>query len=251
MSPNRADRILGEWSAVAKTATPPPSPAAALGRRPTGLGISLVGASLLAIALVVGLAWLGSRDEQSNVGDTTPPTPPASQAVVPGPSVTPEVSTAPEATSTPEASEPPEASATPEATLNPCVHLSTPLTWEGAAGQRIATITLTNREDGDCVLGEFERVQFVDAGNQPLIDGPAAPGVVTVPAHSSVSTLVEIGNYCGPAPEQPVGIMFVNARGGILLIGSPESAADMSVPPCNGPNAPATIQMQPWAPAGG
>jgi hypothetical protein len=235
MSPNRADRILGEWSAVAKTATPPPSPAESLGPRTSGLGISLVGASLLAIALVVGLAWLGGRDEQPSAGDTTPP---ASEAVVPAPSSTPE----PSATH--------DASPTPDATLNPCVHLSTPLTWEGAAGQRIATITLTNPDDGDCVLGEFERVQYVDAANKPLIEGPAAPGSLTVPANSSVSTLVEIGNYCGPEPEQPVGIVFVKASGGILLIGSPESAADMSVPPCNGPNAPATIQMQPWAPSG-
>src|SRR5262245_31851428 len=238
MSPNRADRILGEWSAVAKTATPPPAPSTSDGSRTSGLGFSLVGAGLLAVVLVVGLAWLGNRDRQPTVGDTTPPTPPASEAVV-------------LPSSAPEASATPDGSPTPEATMNPCVHLSTPLTWEGAAGQRIATITLTNREDGDCVLGEFEREQYVDAGNHPLIDGPATPGSLTVPADSSVSTLVEIGNYCGPAPEQPVGIMFVDARGGIFLIGSPASAVDMSVPPCNGPNAPATIQMQPWMPSGG
>ena len=231
MSPNRADRILGEWSAVAGTATRPPSPADSLGPRTTGLGISLAGAGLLALALVVALAWLSGRDERSNAGDTTPPSanatpsPEASAAVIPDPS------------------------STPAPSQNPCVRLAAPLTWEGAAGQRIAHVKLINRSDTDCLMGEFERVQYVDGGNVVLIEGPAAPGFLTVPGHSSVSTLIEIGNYCGPAPEQPVGITFTYASGGVLIVGSPKTQEELSVPPCNGPNDPATIEMQPWIPS--
>jgi hypothetical protein len=62
--------------------------------------------------------------------------------------------------------------------------------------------------------------------------------------------MVEVGNYCGPALPQPVSIRFVFPSGGFLAVESPESEADMSVPPCNGPGAPATIQMQPWEPVG-
>ncbi|MFL5724944.1 MAG: hypothetical protein ACJ77F_01255 [Chloroflexota bacterium] len=247
MSANRADRILGEWSAVVRTATPPPSPIRSPEPRAGGLGVSLIGAGLLALALVVGFAWLSGRDEPSGVGDTAPsatagaPSSEASSAVVPEPSATPGTS----------AAVVPEPSPTPAATLDPCVHLAAPLTWEGAAGQRIAHVTLTNRADEDCLLGEFKLVQYVDARNRVLIEGPAVGGSVTVPAHGSLSTMVDIGNYCGVAPEQPVGIVFVNAGGGILLVGSPLSATDMSVPPCNGPNSPATIQMQPWVSSGG
>ncbi|MFL5749155.1 MAG: hypothetical protein ACJ767_00920 [Chloroflexota bacterium] len=260
MSANRADRILGEWSAVVRTATPPPSPIRSPEPRAGGLGVSLIGAGLLALALVVGFAWLSGRDEPSGVGDTAPsatagaPSSEASSAVVPEPSATPGTSAAvvPEPSPTPgtSAAVVPEPSPTPAATLDPCVHLAAPLTWEGAAGHRIAHVTLTNRAADDCLLGEFKLVQYVDARNRVLIEGPAVGGSVTVPAHGSLSTMVDIGNYCGVAPEQPVGIVFVNARGGILLVGSPLSATDMSVPPCNGPNSPATIQMQPWVSSG-
>ena len=228
MSPNRADRILEEWSEVARTVTPPPSPATSLGPRVRGIGVNLVGVGLLVLALVVGLAWLGGRDRQSDVGDTTPPSstaapaPDASSAVVPKPS------------------------AMIAPSLNPCVYLSTPISWEGATGQRIAHVTLNNRREDDCALGEFERVQYVDAGNVALIEGPAPAGELTIPGHSSVSTLIEIGNYCGPAPEQPVGFVFVSRSGGTLLVGSAAADADMSVPPCMGSSAPATIQMQRW-----
>lgn len=228
MSPNRADRILEEWSAVVRTVTPPPSPAEPLGPRVRGIGVNLVGVGLLVLALVVGLAWLGGRDEQSDVGDTAPP----SSSAAPAPDGSSAVV--------------PEPSATIAPSLNPCVYLSTPLSWEGAAGQRIAHVTLNNRRDGDCVLGEFERVQYVDAGNVALIEGPAPAGELTIPAHSSVSALIEIGNYCGPAPEQPVGFVFVGTNGGTFLVGAAEADADMSVPPCMGSSAPATIQMQPW-----
>ncbi|HEX5013698.1 MAG TPA: hypothetical protein VFV72_06000 [Candidatus Limnocylindrales bacterium] len=245
MSPNRADRLLGEWSAVASTAKPPASPERALRGRAGGLGFSLIGVGLLALALVVGLAWLSGRDERPNVGDTSPPSSSAAPTPAPSPSAPASPASPPVPSSTP------EVSPTPSPTLNPCIHLAAPLEWEGAAGQRIAHVTLVNRNDGDCLIGEFERVQYVDGANRPLIEGPAAPGFLTIPANSSVSTLVEVGNYCGPEPQQPVGIIFVYKTGGILLVGSPEDQADLSVPPCNGQNAPATIQMQPWAPSGG
>jgi hypothetical protein len=234
MTPKRSDEVLSEWSAVTRTATPPGPPSKSVAPRAGGVGISLAGVGLLAIGLVVALAWLGNRDSRPGVGDTTPP--------IPSPTISsPAATQSANATATP--------SPSPTATLGPCSHLSTPLSWEGAAGQRIATITVTNGSDGTCVINGITHVQYVDAGNHVLIDGPVptGAGTLTVAPHSSVTTMVEIGNYCGPAPEQPVGIAFTDGDRKLLLIGSPASQADMSVPPCNGPAQPGSIQMHPWS----
>jgi uncharacterized protein DUF4232 len=230
-----ADRILHEWSAVARSATPPGPPIRAAGPRAVGAGISLVGVSLLAIGLVVALAWLGGRDSRPTVGDTTPPTP---TPAVPSPAAS--ESQAPAATAEP-------TPATPEPTLGPCQRLETPLTWEGAAGQRIATITLTNRFGGTCVIDGLTQVEYAD-GTKALIAGPVPAGAdhVTIGPHSSVTTMVEVGNYCGPAPTD-VNIVLRRSEQSFVIIGSPASQADMAVPPCNGPGQPATIQMQPWS----
>ena len=250
MTPKRSDEVLSEWAAVTKTATPPGAPPRATTASIVGPGFSLAGAVVLVVALVAAMAWLGNRDGSTGPGAVPSDTPAPSVAVVapsstPAPSATATPTPSPAATPTP--ADTPAPTPTPAATMNPCVHLAAPLHWEGAAGSRIAQITLTNRTDGDCQLGEFTHVRYVDGGNHALIEGPATPGAVIVPAHSSLSTLVEVSNYCGPVPEQPVGIIFENARGGILLVGSPASEADMSVPPCNGPGQPGSIQMQPWS----
>jgi uncharacterized protein DUF4232 len=232
MTPKRSDDVLSEWSAVTQTATPPGPPNRSAGPRVAGAGISLVGVSLLAIGLVVALAWLGGRDSRPTVGDTTPPTPaPAAPS--------PAASQSQAAAATPQP--------TPEATLGPCQRLEMPLTWEGAAGQRIATITLTNRFEGTCVIEGLTRVEYAD-GTKALIEGPVPAGAdhVTIGPHSSVRTMVEVGNYCGPAPTD-VNIVFRRNEQSFVIIGSPASQADMAVPPCNGPGQPATIQMQPWS----
>lgn len=121
--------------------------------------------------------------------------------------------------------------------------------WQGAMGQRIATVELTNTSAAACTIRARSRPQLVDGQGTILIDSAAAASstTLTVAPGGRLRTMVEDGNYCGPAPTAPVTIAFVlgdNDR----VIASPVSPGDATVPPCNGPAVAASIQMQPWAP---
>ena len=262
MEPKRSDGILDEWSSVARSATPPGVPAAASATRVAGPGISLAGGAVLVVAAIAVFALLGNRAAPSGPGAQPAATPTATPApsiavAIPVPCPTPPPVGSPEPCPTPTAppsespAVPPTATpeASPAASPEPCYRLSAPLSWDGAAGQRIATITVSNPTNGTCVIDGMTRVQYVDGRNNVLIDGPVPAGGerLSIPPHGQVRTMVEIGNYCGPQPAQPVGIIFRFANGGFFLVGSPASQADLSVPPCNGPGQPPTIQMQPWS----
>jgi hypothetical protein len=116
-------------------------------------------------------------------------------------------------------------------------------------GQRIATVELTNTSAAPCTVQARSRPQLVDGRGTILIDSAAATSsaTLTVEQGGKLRTMVEAGNYCGPAPTAPVTIAFVlgpNDR----VIASPPSRVDATVPPCNGPAVAASIQMHPWAP---
>ena len=122
--------------------------------------------------------------------------------------------------------------------------------WEGAAGHRIAHVELTNIGFDACVIQAKARPQLVDGNRSILIDGssPAAPDpFLTVDAGGVLKTLVQDGNYCGPAPVAPVSVAFVLADGSHVLA-TPFSPTDATVPPCLGSGSKADIEMQPWAP---
>jgi hypothetical protein len=261
MEPKRSDQILDEWSSVARSAMPPGAPSAASTTRVAGPGISLAGGAVLVVAAIAVFALLGNRAGPSGPGAPLPsptPTPAPSIAVaIPVPCPTPPPVGSPEPCPTPNAppsdspAAPPTATpeASPAASPEPCYRLSVPLSWDGAAGQRIATITVSNPTNRTCTIDGMTRVQYVDGRNNVLIDGPVPAGGerLSIPPHGQVSTMVEVGNYCGPEPQQPVGILFRFANGGFFLVGSPASQANMSVPPCNGPGQPGSIQMHPWS----
>ncbi len=60
-----------------------------------------------------------------------------------------------------------------------------------------------------------------------------------------LSTLVQAGNYCGPAPTAPVSVAF--AFDTFRLEADPASPSDLTVPPCLGaPGSAGDIGMQPW-----
>ena len=252
MDPNRTtDRILDDWDAVASTARPP---SAAPRRRGSvgGLGSSLglVAAGALAAALVVGVVALGGRISPG-VGAVTPPPVASEAAVASVPGATPT------ATERPTASAAPHAPATPPPTARPtptpvlaCVssHLRATITaWEGAAGSRIADVTVTNTGPGTCALPEPVGLDLIDGKGAKLMSGPGPSGPATaLPAGSSATTLVEASNYCGPDPAPPVRIVF-NLGHGEFVTASPASPTDATVPPCNGSTVQPSIQMQPWS----
>ncbi len=132
-------------------------------------------------------------------------------------------------------------------------HLAARITrWEGAAGHRIATVELRNTGPEPCAVPALMQPQLVDATGAVLIEGapPQAPGTVTVPAGGTLTTLVQDGNYCRPAPLEPVTIAFILPSGAGRIVAANESTTGLSgVPPCSGDpgsNAPGDIEMQPW-----
>ncbi len=120
--------------------------------------------------------------------------------------------------------------------------------WTGAAGSRIADVTVRNGGSAACSFATLDRPQLIDGHHAVLIDGaaPKTTSHITLPAGGSASTEVEDSNYCGATPVAPVSVAFVLSNGD-RLIAAPVSSIDTSgVAPCNGAGAPALIQMQPW-----
>lgn len=117
--------------------------------------------------------------------------------------------------------------------------------WEGAAGSRIAHVRLTNA-GGACLLSERLKPQLLDGKGAVLVDGTVSGVAATMARGATLETLVKASNYCGPAPVAPVTIgLVLTGRDRLSL--APPTATDATVPPCNGPTMPATLQMQPWA----
>ena len=234
MSQSRTDRILAEWSDVVATATPPPAPVVSLGPRVRGLEISLVGAGLLLI--VVALAWLAGRPDGPNVGDTVDSTPEPS-AVAPSPNASLNPSAAPG-----------EASVVPGWTCPRA--LTFEIEWERVADRAVARVFMRNRDSDPCEFGGVARVDYGMNDGTILVHGSGssgAPGVIVQPGQT-VTSLVTVTNYCGPAPIYPLDLDFHIVGGGEWVVGSPEDQIADATPPCVDPDQSATTDMQPWTP---
>jgi hypothetical protein len=213
-----------------------------VGRRLIVLATSARVAAAIAAVVLVGvvvLALAGPRGNNPSVGGVSATsTPSPSPSATAAPSLTP----APTPTSV--------------AAIGPCApaDLAARITlWDGAAGQRIAHVELTNTGSASCQLEALARPQLVDGHGSVLIDGapPAASALLTIGPGGVLKTLVQDGNYCGPAPLAPVSVAFVLPNGkGRFVATSALSPTDLGgVPPCNGaPGSAGDIGMQPWAP---
>jgi hypothetical protein len=236
MEPTRVNRILEDWNAVASQARRPAAPPRGVVVRSGLPGATLAGAGLVVIALVLAGILLG-RQDPNGIGGTSSPSPSVALAT---PSASPSALTSPESTPTPA---PTTAPCTPD-------NVAAAITmWEGAAGHRIAHVEVTNDRSDPCLLETMARPQLVDGNGTVLIDGasPPSPTSVLVNPGDVLRTLVQAGNYCGPAPARWVSVAFLLSDGG-LIVASPLSPTDATVPPCLGAAEPATIDMQPLAP---
>jgi hypothetical protein len=198
--------------------------------------------------LLVGIGFV-----VAGCGATATPLSSPSLAVA-SPSTAP--STSPPASPSPSPSTSPSLSPAPSAvpTIGACAPaaLVARITlWEGAAGQRIAHVEVTNNGP-TCTLPAMAQPQLVESHGAVLINGavPATSALLTVGAGGLLKTLVQAGNYCGPAPAAPVTVAFVLAGGTGQVVALPFSATDTSgVPPCLGaPGSAGSVEMHPWAP---
>jgi hypothetical protein len=129
--------------------------------------------------------------------------------------------------------------------------------WEGAAGHRIATVRLLGM-DSRCKLPPVLRPALIDGSGRALIVGAPLTGSrewdVLGPGDRA-ETLVDMSNYCG---AEPTGGLFLRLSlsdtVAIEAHPAPRISQPIDPPPCNGPNAPARIEIQPLgtvAPNGG
>jgi hypothetical protein len=246
MEPTRVDRILREWDEVASRARRPDAPPRRVVVRGGPSITSLAGTGVILAVLLVAFLWLGRPDSNGLIG-----TDPSSS---PSPIVTPSAPPAPTAspTAVPTPTPTPTQTATEAPSIGPCARpdLAPRITmWEGAAGHRIAHVEMTNAGSSPCTLRSLARPQLVDGRGSVLINGsdPASSDVLTMDPGAVLTTLVQDGNYCGPAPVAPVSVAFVLPEG--RIVATPISPTDTTLPPCLGtPGSAGTIEMQPWSP---
>ena len=123
--------------------------------------------------------------------------------------------------------------------------------WEGAAGHRIATLQLGTVGKIGCSVPELLRPALVDAKGKALIVGEPATGTatVTIAAGRYATTLVDMANYCGTAPTAALRIrLYLPSEDSVEAAPASGLPNPVDAPPCNGANAPSTIEMQPLQP---
>jgi len=234
MPRDRASRLLDEFTAVTDAAPRPD--ARRLTMRSQLPVATLSAASVIVVVVALAAVVLGRPGPGPAVGSSPKPIVGSSLAPSPAASAPVAVATAP-------------ATASPEPTVARCDLAARILRWEGAAGQRIADVELTNRGTTDCLMERLPRPQLVDGAGDVLIDGgPSASseGLLVLAAGGRATTMVAIGNWCKPEPLAPISVAFVFSSGERLLA-APVSPTDLTLPPCNGATVPATISMHPWA----
>jgi hypothetical protein len=125
---------------------------------------------------------------------------------------------------------------------------ATVASWEGAAGHRIGTLTLANKSGSACVLPGGVRPSLIDRNGHDLIVGKGSTlQTLEIAALTSVQTLVQTGNYCGPTAQEPAAVAL-DFGTVFRLVATPALGDDSSgVPPCMGENGPTDdITIQPW-----
>lgn len=119
--------------------------------------------------------------------------------------------------------------------------------WEGAAGHRIATVKVTNTGAEPCSVPRYFRPALVDENGHGLIVSQSMPepAPITLPAGASGTTMVDMANYCGTAPTAPLLLRLYLASDDAVEAKPGASVSEpIDPPPCNGPSAPAEIQIQ-------
>jgi hypothetical protein len=146
----------------------------------------------------------------------------------------------------------------------PCTsaHLRAVASMEGAAGSREGTIELTNTS-ATCALKGRPALTLLDGDQLPIVTditfvsvpprwqvagSPQPPGwpVVTLAQDESASVRVRWSNWCQEGNAAPHWRIGIPGSGEVDVEGIDET----SIPPCNGPDLPSTIEIGPFEPNG-
>ena len=239
------DDLRRRVAAISTTNPVAAIPSAAIWRRPVPLGIGVLAAA--AIVIAIGISRLGPP-QPGGVGASPGATTPSASAQSPsGP--TPTAPSQP--TASPSA--PPAIAACKGSELRGRI-----LDWQGAAGSRIADVEVTNTSDHACTVRGTPGLQLIDARGRVLIDSASAgasgrPNVRSVDPsfelapRGNIHTLVLASNYCGAAPTLPVSISFTLPSKDGSFVASPGSgvSSEEAVPPCMGSTG-AELTMNGW-----
>jgi hypothetical protein len=146
----------------------------------------------------------------------------------------------------------------------PCTsaHLRAIASMEGAAGSREGAMELTNTSE-TCVLKGTPALTLRDQDQHPVVSGiafvsvapawqvagsPQPPGwpVVTLARNESASIRVRWSNWCQEGNAAPRWQIGIPGSGEVDVEGFDAT----SIPPCNGPDLPSTIEVGPFEPNG-
>jgi hypothetical protein len=119
--------------------------------------------------------------------------------------------------------------------------------WGGAAGSRGSDIVVENVGAAACLLPAAATVAIVDqAGTVLLSNAPAqaGSGPELAPAATTGFSLV-LGNWCDQAVALPLSFRLALA-GDAVPISDLSVATTDDLPPCNGPDQPATLSTTDW-----
>ncbi|MEO7664916.1 MAG: DUF4232 domain-containing protein [Candidatus Limnocylindrales bacterium] len=225
--------LLGDVLAAVPSATTRRRPSGA-GRRFTVLSGAARFAASIAAILVIGLVGFTLINSKGSIG---PGSSPSATAPVIAPTVGP-------------------ASQAAVVECTPDFLRASVVSWDGAAGSRIAEVHLTNTGSVACETATLDRPALISLpayqlNGDTLIQGKAAvnPQPLSLAPGQTVVAGVSASNYCGGEPAAPVTVAFELSNGAGIVTAAPVSQTDVTgVPPCNGAGSAASIQMQPWAP---
>jgi hypothetical protein len=142
-------------------------------------------------------------------------------------------------------------------------HLRAIVSMEGAAGSREGAIELRTTSE-TCSLKGTPTLTLLDQDQHPIVSGiefvsvppqwqaagsPQPPGwpVVTVAQEGSASVRVRWSNWCADGIAIPRWRIGIPGSGDVDV----EGIDATTVPPCNGPDLPSTIEMGPFEPQHG
>jgi hypothetical protein len=144
----------------------------------------------------------------------------------------------------------PPASTGPAATAAAALCLSGALAvsggpWGAAAGSRGADIIVANQGDVACTLTATAQVAIVDDTSEPIVQSdPSTDGGPLLDPGESAAFTILFGNWCDESAALPLHVLVRTADAGLQVQGLDLTASDL--PPCNGPDQPPVLNVQPW-----